>query len=361
MVTNLPAEAKAKWLKYMDAKTTEEKIKALQEFLSAVPKHKGTENLVYWAKRRLAELKEEAQLERKKSSSLGKGLQFFIEKEGAGQVVLIGNNELRNKLMKILTNVRSDPKELPIPGMMQYQDVKIQLVNPPPLIFEARALVGRILGLIKNADSLLIVVNGKEEFNNIKDFLENNGVYLKKPKGKVIIDRSRYGNSGIRIVVLGKLVNTSEVEVKNYLESFGIKSALVKILGEVTLDDIEKEVFETAFYKQAVVTTNEAFSVDEDAITVVRLSEIEKLKEAIFKSLDVIRVYTKEPGEKPTLEPLTVKRGTTVIEVARKLHNDLAENFKYARVWGKSVKFQGQKVGADYVLEDGDIVEIHAR
>ncbi|BFI75087.1 TGS domain-containing protein [Sulfurisphaera ohwakuensis] len=359
MVTNLPAEAKAKWLKYMDAKTTEEKIKALQEFLSAVPKHKGTENLVYWAKRRLAELKEEAQLEKKKSSSLGKGLQFFIEKEGAGQVVLLGNNELRNKLMRILTNVKNDPKELPIPGMMEYQDIKIQLVNPPPLIFEAKALVGKVLGLVKNADSLLIVVKDREEFFNIRDFLENNGIYLKKPKGKVIIDRSRYGNSGIRIVLLGKLIGTNESEVKNYLESFGIKNALVKILGEVTLDDIEKEVFETAFYKQAIIATQEPFSLPD--IVVVSLFDINKLKEAIFRSLDIIRVYTKEPGEKPTSEPLTLKRGSTVIDVARKLHNDLAENFKYARVWGKSVKFQGQKVGADYVLEDGDIVEIHVK
>ena len=359
MVTNLPAEAKAKWLKYMDAKTTEEKIKALQEFLSAVPKHKGTENLVYWAKRRLAELREEAELERRKTTSLGKGLQFFIVKEGAGQIVLIGNNELKNKLMRTLTNVKTDPKDLPIPGMMQYKDVKIQLVNPPPIIFEAKALVGKIIGLVKNADSLLIVVRNKEEFVNIKNFLENNGVYLKKPRGKVIIDRSRYGKEGIRIVVLGKLIGTNENEIRNYLESFGIKSALVKIIGEVSLDDIEKEVFETAIYKVGVIATVEPFELPE--FPVVSIDDIERLKEEMFKSLDIIRVYTKEPGEKPTSEPLTVKRGTTVIEVARKLHNELAENFKYARVWGKSVKFPGQKVGPDYVLEDGDIIEIHTK
>ena len=359
MVTNLPAEAKAKWLKYMDAKTNEEKIKALQEFLSAIPKHKGTENLVYWAKRRLAELKEEAELERRKSSSLGKGLQFFVVKEGAGQIVLIGNNELRNRLMKILTNVKSDPRDLPIPGMMHYNDVNIQLVNPPPIIFEAKALIGRIIGLVKNADSLLIVVRNKEEFTNIKDFLENNGVYLRKPRGKVVIDRSRHGREGIRIVVLGKLIGTNENEVRNYLESFGIKSALVKIMGEVSLDDIEKEVFETAVYKLGVVATVEPFELPD--VPVININDIEKLKEALFKSLDVIRVYTKEPGEKPTSEPLTVKRGTTVIEIAKKLHNELADNFKYARVWGKSVKFPGQKVGADYVLEDGDIIEIHTR
>ena len=359
MVTNLPAEAKAKWLKYMDAKTSEEKIKALQEFLSAVPKHKGTENLVYWAKRRLAELKEEAELEKRKSSSLGKGLQFFVVKEGAGQIVLIGNNELKNKLMRVLTNVKTDPKDLPVPGMMQYNDVKIQLINPPPIIFEAKALVGKVIGLVKNADSLLIVIKNKEEFMNIKDFLENNGVYLRKPRGKVIIDRSRHGRDGIRIVVLGKLIDTNENEVRNYLESFGIKNALVKIMGEVSLDDIEKEVFEAAVYKLGVVATVEPFELPD--ISVVNINDIGKLKEALFKSLDIIRIYTKEPGEKPTSEPLAVKRGTTVIEVARKLHNELAENFKYARVWGKSVKFPGQKVGPDYVLEDGDIIEIHTK
>jgi Predicted GTPase len=175
MVTNLPAEAKAKWIKYMDAKTTEEKIKALQDFLSAVPKHKGTENLVYWAKRRLAELKEEAQLERRKSSSVGRGLQFFIEKEGAGQVVMIGDNQLKNELMRKLTNVKNDPEELPVPGMMKYLDVQIQLVNTPPLIFEARSLIGRILGLAKNADELLIVVRDKTMFDNIKAYLDSNG------------------------------------------------------------------------------------------------------------------------------------------------------------------------------------------
>jgi ribosome-interacting GTPase 1 len=357
MVTNLPAEAKAKWIKYMDAKTTEEKIKALQDFLSAVPKHKGTENLVYWAKRRLAELKEEAQLERRKSSSVGRGLQFFVEKEGAGQVVMIGDNQLKNELMRKLTNVKNDPEELPVPGMMKYLDVQIQLVNTPPLIFEARSLIGRILGLAKNADELLIVVRDKTMFDNIKTYLDSNGVTLRKPKGKIVIDRARQGNTGIRIVLMGKLVNTTEDEIRRYLESFGIKNALVKIFGEVTLDDVEREVFQTTIYKPSVTVTLEEFS-DPDTI-VVKWNDLEKLKESIFRALDVIRVYTKEPGSKPSGEPLVVKRGSTVIDVARKLHNEFAEQFKYAKIWGKSAKFPGQKVGADHILDDGDIVEIH--
>jgi len=138
LVTNLPAEAKAKWLKYMEAKTTEEKIKALEEFLSAVPKHKGTENLVYWAKRRLAELKEEAELQKRKSRASGRGPQFIIEKEGAGQVLLVGDYELRRELMVKLTGVTQEPETAPVPGMTYYEDVPIQLVNPPPFSLESR-------------------------------------------------------------------------------------------------------------------------------------------------------------------------------------------------------------------------------
>ncbi|MFN4046490.1 MAG: TGS domain-containing protein, partial [Acidilobaceae archaeon] len=80
----------------------------------------------------------------------------------------------------------------------------------------------------------------------------------------------------------------------------------------------------------------------------------------VFKMLDVIRVYTKSPNKEPDPRPLVVKRGTTVIEVAEMVHERLASSFKYAKIWGKSVKFPGQRVGSDHVVEDGDIVEIHS-
>ncbi|MCY0859118.1 MAG: TGS domain-containing protein [Sulfolobaceae archaeon] len=355
MVTNLPAEAKAKWLKYMDAKTPEEKLKALQEFLSAVPKHKGTENLVYWAKRRMAELKEEVEREKRKGGKGGGGLQYFIEKTGAGQVVLLGeDNSLKNELMRRLTGITIEPKELPVPGITYYEDVQIQIINTPSLIYDAKVLIGRITGLVRNADAVLLAVNDEEELRRIKDFLERNNIILGKPKGKILIDRSRYGAAGIRIINLGKIIDATEADVKKYIESFGIKSAMIKIIGEVSLDDVEKSLFESITYKPYTLVSRTRFSQN-----VFTLDEIPQIKENLFRNLDVIRIYTKEPKEEASKEPMIVKRGTTVIEVARKLHSSLAEEFKYARVWGKSVKFQGQKVGEDHVLEDGDIVEIH--
>lgn len=354
MVTNLPAEARAKWLKVMDAKTPEEKLRALQEFLSAVPKHKGTENLVYWAKRRMAELREEIEASKKKS---GSSVSYYVEKEGAGQVLLLGDIFMKNELMRRLTNVKTDPKEYPVPGMMTYEDVKIQLVNPP--IFSEGKLTTRILGLARNADIILFAVKTREEYEGIRKYLEENGVLIGKPKGKVIIERSRYGVAGIRIVNIGKLINTDENEIRKYLESFGIKSCLVKIMGEVSLDDVEKALFESVTYKQGLIVTNEVFDVEK--IPVIRFDDVENIKRTIFNLLDVIRVYTKEPMEEPSKEPMILKRGSTVLDVAKKLHSELAEKLKYARVWGKSVKYQGQRVGPDHVLEDGDIVELHTK
>jgi Predicted GTPase len=159
--------------------------------------------------------------------------------------------------------------------------------------------------------------------------------------------------------MMGKLVGTDENEVKHYLESFGIKSAIVKILGEVTLDDVEKSLFEAISFKPAVVASQNSFSFPQ--VPVVQLDKLDDLRRELFVSLDIIRVYTKEPLEEPTKDPMIMKRGSTVLDVAKKLHSALSENFKYARVWGKSAKFPGQRVGEDHVLEDKDIVEIHTK
>ncbi|MCH1771660.1 MULTISPECIES: TGS domain-containing protein [Metallosphaera] len=357
MVTNLPAEAKTKWLRVMDAKTPEEKIKAIQDFLSSVPKHKGTENLVYWAKRRLSELREESEKQRRKSK--GGGLSFFVEKEGAGQVLVLGREELKNPLVRRLTNVKQDPKDYPVPAMTFFEDAPIQLVNPPQIILDSRLIVSKLLGLARNADSILFVVEDQEEFTRMREFLENNNILLGKPKGKVIIERFRSSKEGLRIVMMGKLTGTTEDQVKNYLREFGIKSAVVKIVGEVTLDDVEKSLFEAITFKPAVVASVRPFQVP--GIPVVNVADLDVLRRELYLSLDVIRIYTKEPMEEPTKDPMFMKRGSTVMDVAQKLHSQLSENFKYARVWGKSARFPGQRVGEDHVLEDKDIVEIHVR
>jgi len=138
MVTNLPAEAAAKLNKYSEARTTEEKIRALEEFLSAVPKHKGTEKLRLWATRRLAELREELEREKVKRSG-GSRPGIFVEKEGAGQIVLVGPpNSGKSSIVARLTNAKvvvspmPYSTRVPAPGMATYLDVKLQLVDTLP-------------------------------------------------------------------------------------------------------------------------------------------------------------------------------------------------------------------------------------
>jgi ribosome-interacting GTPase 1 len=139
MVTNLPAEAKAKWAEVTAARSIEEKIRLMREFLSLVPKHKGTDKLVANVKRRIAEL--ERELERSKTRKRGGGFGFAIPKEGAGQIVILGPpNVGKSSLLAAVTNAKPEISPLPfttqkpIPGMMQFEDVQFQLVEVPAIV-----------------------------------------------------------------------------------------------------------------------------------------------------------------------------------------------------------------------------------
>jgi len=384
VVTNLPAEAKAKFAKYMDAKTPEEKLRALEEFLSSVPKHKGTENLVRWARRRMAELREEID-ERKKKKS-GGGISFFVEKEGAAQVVIIGMTKVgKSSFLKVLTNANVQISDVPYTtkfpavGMLRYEDIQFQLVESPAIIPEGGGWNTKVVGLAKNSDGIVLMLDATrdivDDFLLIKNFLEEHGLYIEKPKGYVHVER-RYGG-GIRIINYGKLLCTEE-DISKLLNSYRIYHAVVKVYGEIGIDDVERSIYETTIYKPTIVVVNK---VDLDKslksieilrpilpsdIPVLAVSAsyrigLENIGSTIFKVLDLIRIYTKPPLGKPSEKPLVVKKGTTVLDVAKIIHKELYEKFAYARIWGASAKYPGQRVGADHVLEDRDIVEINTK
>ncbi len=385
MVTNLPAEAKAKFVKYMEAKTPEEKLKALEEFLAAVPKHKGTENLLYWIKRRMAELREEIE-ERKRKKVGGGGPTFFIEKEGAAQVVMLGYTKVgKSALLKVLTGARVEVTDypyatkLPVPGMLQYEDIQFQLVEAPSIIPGGGGWNTKVVGLAKNSDGVAIVLDLSnepvEQFKSLTEYLKEHGLLIEKPRGYVVIEKGR-GVTGIRIVNYGRLLCTVE-EVRNLLNSYRIYNAVVKVYGEVDLDTIEQAIFETVIYKPTIVIANKLDLVDESvvkelrkvvpqSIPIIAVSALKKINldmigPTLFKILDLIRVYTKPPLGEPSKKPLVLKRGATVLDVAKAIHSELYEKFAYARIWGPSAKYPGQRVGADHVVEDGDIVEINIR
>ncbi len=389
MPANLPAEARAKWIKVMEARTPEEKIKALEEFLSAVPKHKGTANLRLWATRRLAELREEIEIRRRKRA--GRGPRFFIEKEGAAQVIVIGPpNTGKSSVVSILTGAKTKIADYPystiepVPGMYKFKDVLFQLIDTPPLSPGSRSgLNTRIIGLIRNADAIMIIldVNGDpiDDFKRIYDELNGHGILLHKPRGRVVIERQRSGKLGIRVALMGRLLDCTPDDIRKLLESYRINNALVKIYGDVTLDDVEQAIFESRLYKPSIIVINKADLDLKKAITNGRLLKkmnpdipvfvvsakwrrgFEKLGEILFNELELIRIYTKQPNGEVSDKPLLLKKGSTVLDVAKSIHKKFVENFLYAKIWGPSAKYPGERVGLDHVLLDGDIVEIHIR
>ncbi|ALU11564.1 TGS domain-containing protein [Ignicoccus islandicus DSM 13165] len=382
MPANLPPEAQAKLNEYSEAKTPEAKIRALEEFLKVAPKHKGAENLLYWAKRRLAELKEELETERRKRK--GGYNPFVVEKEGAAQVVLFGiPNSGKSSIIATSTRAKVEvsPRPfttlVPVTGMLQYEDIQFQLVEAPPVAPNVK-WVHRSVGLVKNADAVALVLDLSldpiKQYKYLVNLLEENGVVLKKPKGRVEITKERAG--GIKVVIMGNLKDASVDDVKSLLKVYKIYNATVKIVGDVTLDDVEKTILGTSQYKPSVIILNKADlpeakeKIDKfkefykgDSPIIVFSSRtkdgIQELGRTFFELLDLVRVYTKKPNGDVADKPLVLKKGATVRDVAKSIHSRMLEGFKYAKVWGPSAKYPGERVGLDHEVADGDVIEIH--
>ncbi|MCO6041466.1 OBG GTPase family GTP-binding protein [Thermococcus alcaliphilus] len=387
MPTNVTAEYLAAEEEYRQAKTIPEKIRALEKMYATVPKHKGTEKLRLQIKRKLAELRKE--LEKQQSQRKGGGYSFSVKKEGAAQIVLAGlPNVGKSSLLKVLAGVDADVADYPfttvepIPGMMKHKDVQIQLVEVPGLIEGAalgKGMGTQLLSVIRNADAIAIVVDLSQDPIKqmeiiLKEF-ERAGIKINKRKPKVEIKRMPMGG----IVINGQdLIQGDISEVMKMLREEGIHSAEITVKEPVTLEEFSDALDESLVWRKAIIIANKGDAPGSkenyeklvkaygDRFKIVpvsakKMANIETLKEELYELAGIIRVFTKSPGEEPAYPPIALKKGSTVLDVAERIHKDFAKNFKYARVWGKSAKFPGQRVGPDHVLEDGDIVEIHAR
>ncbi|BAF58650.1 MAG: TGS domain-containing protein [Pelotomaculum sp.] len=311
---------------YKKAVTIEEKIAALEEMLAVIPKHKGTEKMQADIKRRLSRLREEGQ----KKARTGRTDPFFVEKQGAGQVVLLGfPNTGKSSLLAAMTRARPKVADypftttLPQAGMMPYQDILIQLVDTPP-VAEGMIPAG-LSGVLRNADALLLLVDAASD-----GCLEQVQFCLDFLKEKKILREELSAGRGVtpdRLLVLAARADLpgSQDNIQ-FIRDF---------LGESGWGQIEV--------------------MPVSAVTGLGL---EALREKVFEMLKVIRIYTKVPGKEPDMNtPFILKQGSTVVELAEAIHRDLPRLMKAARVWG-SARFEGQSVTRDYVLHDRDIVEI---
>ena len=390
MPANLPPEAKKKYQEATLARRPEEKIKKLQEFMSLFPKHKGTENLRAQVKTKISRLKREITKKKRKKTGSATGPKVFVEKEGDAQVVILGpTNVGRSSLLSILTNskvaILNYPytTTVPTPGMFNYHDLQLQLVEAPALrdgSSEGGSWGLQTLTSARNADGLVLMVdlseNPIEQLSLISRELEKAKLLTRKPKARIDIEKKHMG-AKLKFIVLGRLSDCSVKDLTRLLKSYGIRDATVKIRGEATLDDVEEAIFEGKVYRPAIILANKADhpkaaerleqlkKIVGDEMKIIAVScttktGLEELGAEMFEMLDIMRVYTKEPNKKDaSLRPFTIRKGSTVFDLAKKIHSDFYKQFSYAKVWSKRLRFSPQKVGGAFALQDGDTVELH--
>ncbi len=328
MPANLPPPYKAAEQRFREAKTTEDKIAALQEMMAIIPKHKGTDKLRADLRRRLSKLRTEQQQPSRKGH---KGPSYHIPKEDAPQIVLVGSpNVGKSSLVAATTNATPEVADypfttrLPLPAMMPYQDIYLELIDLPPLSPDHTETW--LPEIIRNADAALLVV----------DLAADDCVDM------FMFVRTTLASKGIR---LSPVHDPKETELAR-----NVKPTLIiaNKLDEPSADE------NLEFLKEIVGGEFEILPV-----CAVMGKGIPEMKKRLYEFLDVVRIYSKVPGRKvDEKKPFIVPRGSTVIDVARKIHREFGDHLKFARVWG-SGKFDGQIVQRDHVVEDGDVLEIH--
>jgi len=322
MPANLPPQYFEAEKRFRSAKSPEEKIAAVEEMLAIMPKHKGTDHLRAELRTRIAKL---TQLASKKSGAHRASM--TIEKEGAAQIVVIGlPNAGKSRLVASITNASPTVAEYPfttqsaMPGMMEFENLQIQLIDTPPLT--PPPIQWWLRHMLIRADALLVVVDLNAaplaQVEAILAQFEELRIGLKKSGGEPDVLYQK------KALIIGNKLDLNNAG-GNYV-------ALKNKYGD----------------QLAVI----AVSAKEGA-------GLEELKHAIYQTLNIIRVYTKAPGQKPDFsDPIVLERGSTLEEAATEVHKDFAQKLKYARIWG-SGKHDGVMAKRDHVLEDGDIIELH--
>jgi len=328
MPANLPPPYKNAEQRFREAKTTEDKIAALQEMMAIIPKHKGTDKLRAFHRKQLSQLKAELEQPSRKGK---KGLSYHVPRGESPQVVLVGTpNVGKSQIVAATTNAKPEvaaypfSTRLPGPAMMPYKDIYIELVDVPPL---AREHIDTWLPeIVRNADAALLVIDFSSD-DCVDSFL-----FVKKALAA----------KGIR---LSPVHDPSDMELPR-----NVKPTL--IVANKMDDPRAEENLE--FFREVV----------EDELQILSISAetgegLDEMKEALYKFLDVVRIYSKIPGKGADMKkPFMVPRGSTVQDVAFKIHREFADKLKFAKIWG-SGKFDGQVVDRDHIVEDEDILEIH--
>lgn len=326
MPANLPPEYFEAEKRFKQASASSEKITALEDLISTIPKHKGTDKLRADLRKKLSQLRKDV-ISKKKG---GRGDLYVVQKEGAAQIAVVGfPNSGKSSILACLTNANPLIAEYPLstltplPGMMPFEDIQIQLVDLPPIGNESTDRW--ISGILRNTDALLLILDMTDD---------------PEIQAELLIEQLQQWNIHL---LSGK---KPAVEANTGVSKRGL----------IVVNKNDLAVTEGSFIRLKEKYGNTYQCI---AISALKKENLEELKRAIFEIAGIIRVYSKPPGKEPDLStPFTIPSGSTVLDLAEFIHKDFLFNLKFARVWG-SAKFEGQRVEKTHALKDRDIVEFH--
>ncbi|HDD36810.1 MAG TPA: TGS domain-containing protein [Archaeoglobus veneficus] len=347
-----------------------EQIKQLEEEIKNTPYNKATEHHIGKLKAKLARLRDELENQKTKTRKQV----FSIKKEGDATVVLVGYPSVgKSTLLNALTGAKSEVADYdfttlkPIPGMLEYRGAKIQIIDIPGIVEGAAKGKGRgreIISAVRSADLVLIITDvfNVDSLNIIKRELYEGGIRLNQKPPEVVIKKKDRG--GIKITSTVPL-SLDEKTIVAVLREYRIHNADVLIREDITIDRLIDAILGNRVYIPAIYVVNKVDLYDVKVNNAIPISaekkiNLDNLIDEIYNKLEFIRVFLKPPGSKVEEEPMILRRGARIEDICKKLHRDMLKNFRYAKVWGKSVKFNGQRVGLDHIVEDGDIVTIYA-
>jgi len=362
--------------------TLEEQIKEIEEEIFNTKYNKATQHHIGKLKAKLARLREEVEV---RAASKGGGRGYALSKSGNATVAIVGlPSSGKSTLLNQLTEADSEVGHFDfttltvVPGTLHHRGANIQLLDLPGLIEGASKGKGRgreVLSVVRTADLILLLMDVyKPEIDVLVRELHIAGLRLNEREADIVITPRNRGGINVRTTV--KLTILDEELVVGMVRAYGLVNADVVLRQDVDEDQLLDYLQGNRRYVRAMAVVNKIDAVPKDIwqpivqrtesrdLPVVSISadkgtNLELLKDTIFDSLDLMRIYMKpRGGETDYEEPLIIRRGATVKNVCDTIHREIKRKFRYSLVWGESAKFPGQRVGLEHILADGDVMTI---